>query len=345
MIKKLALPALLVLGSIVALGADREPHAFSGRIEKLDPAFDAIIASDAKLEKIGEGFRWSEGPSWYVEKDAKGNVKFQGIVFSDVLANTSYRWAEGWAKPEVFLRPSGLTENTPGFHERGSNGMNRDNNGSLIICQHGNRRVVRFVDGAFTVVADKFEGKKLNSPNDCCIDKAGNIYFTDPPYGLEGAVDSKMKELAFSGVYRVTPDGKISLLTKEYTYPNGICLSPDEKTLYIASTDDALPIIGKHELKADGTIGPRSVFFDAKPYVDPKFPGLCDGIKADKNGNIFSGALGGAICVSPQGKLLGRIYSGEQSSNVAWGDDGSTLYITSDYFVIRVKTKTKGAGW
>jgi len=223
--------------------------------------------------------------------------------------------------------------------------MNRDNNGNLIICQHGDRRVVRFENGAFTVIADSFDGKPLNSPNDCCIDKAGNIYFTDPPYGLEGTVDSKDKKLAFSGVYRVTPDGKITCLTKDYTYPNGICLSPDEKTLYIASTDDALPIIGAHDLHADGTIGPRKTFFDAKPYVDPKFPGLCDGIKADKDGNIFSGALGGVAVINPAGKLIGRMYTGEQSSNVAWGDDGSTLYITSDYFVVRIKTKTKGAGW
>jgi len=135
------------------------------------------------------------------------------------------------------------------------------------------------------------------------------------------------------------------VLTKDYKYPNGICLSPDEKTLYIANTDDALPIIGAHELKADGTIGPRKVFFDQKPLVDPKLPGLCDGIKADKDGNIFAGGLGGMVVLSPAGKVLGHVYTGEQSSNVAWGDDGSMIYITSDYFVVRVKTKTKGAGW
>jgi gluconolactonase len=342
--KKL-IPALLVVGSLLALGFEREPHPFVGRVEKLDPAFDAILAPDAKLEKLAEGFRWSEGPCWYVEKDTKGNVTFKGVVFSDPLANTSYRWQEGWNHAEVFLRPSGLRDNAPGFHERGSNGMNRDNNGNLIICQHGDRRVVRFENGAFTVVADKFEGKKFNSPNDNCIAKNGDIYFTDPPYGLEGNKDSKMRELTFAGVYRVTPDGKVTLLTKDYNFPNGVCLSPDEKTLYIASTDDDLPIIGAHEIKADGTLGPRKVFFDAKPYVDPKYPGLCDGIKADKDGNIFAGGLGGVVVLNKNGKLLGRIYTGEQSSNVAWGDDGSMLYITSDYFLVRIKTKTKGAGW
>jgi gluconolactonase len=337
--------AIVAGGCAMALGADREPHAFSGKIEKLDPAFDALLAPDAKLEKLGEGFRWAEGPSWYEEKDLKGNTTFKGIVFSDVLANTSYRWQEGWTKPEVFLRPSGLVLNAPGYRERGSNGMTRDNKGNLLICQHGERRVVRFEGGAWTVVADKFEGKRLNSPNDICVDKAGNIYFTDPPYALEGTVDSKMKELDFSGVYRVTPEGTITLLTKEYKYPNGIALSPDEKTLYVANTDDDLPIVAAHDLKADGTIGPRRVFFDEKPYVDPKFPGLCDGIKLDKDGNMFSGALGGVVVISPQGKLLGRMYTGEQTSNVNWGDDGSTLYITADYFLLRIKTKTRGAGW
>jgi len=343
--KKLALSALVVVGSLVALGFDREPHAFSGRIEKLDPLLDSILAPDAKLEKLAEGFRWTEGPSWYVEKDAAGKIKFQGIVFSDVLANTSYRWQEGWPRAEVFLRPSGLNQNVPGFRERGSNGMTRDNQGKLLICQHGERRVVRFEEGAFTVVADRFEGKRFNSPNDVCVAKNGDIYFTDPPYGLEGMKDSKARELDFSGVYRVAPEGKITVLTKEYTYPNGVCLSPDEKTLYVASTDAALPVIAAHDVKADGTLGPRRVFFDATPYVDPKYPGLCDGIKADKDGTIYSGGLGGVVVISPAGKLIGRMYTGEQTSNINWGDDGSTLYITADYFLLRIKTKTKGAGW
>jgi gluconolactonase len=343
--RNLLAPAFLLLGCIACFGFDREPHAFVGRIERLDPAFDAVLAPDAKIEKVAEGFRWAEGPTWYVEKNAAGKVVFEGVVFSDVLANTSYRWREGWDHAEVFLRPSGLVTNTPGFRERGSNGMTRDNQGNLIICQHGERRVVRFEQGAFTVVADKYEGKRFNSPNDVCVKKNGDVYFTDPPYGLEGTKDSKLKELSFSGVYRVTPDGKVTLLTKEFTFPNGIAFSPDEKTLYVASTDDALPIIAAFDVKADGSLGNRRTFFDAKPYVDPKFPGLCDGIKADKEGNLWTGALGGVAVISPAGKLIGRIYTGEQTSNCNWGEDGSTLYITADYFLLRIKTKTRGAGW
>jgi gluconolactonase len=345
MMKNRLAPMLLLLGSIACLGFDREPHAFVSRIERLDPAFDAVLAPDAKIEKVAEGFRWAEGPTWYVEKNLAGKVVFHGLVFSDVLANTSYRWQEGWNRAEVFLRPSGLLTNTPGFRERGSNGMTRDTKGNLVICQHGERRVVRFEDGSFTVVSDKFEGKRFNSPNDVCVKKNGDVYFTDPPYGLEGRKDSKLRELDFSGVYRVAPDGKVTLLTKEFTYPNGIAFSPDEKTLYIASTDDDLPIIAAFDVKADGTIANRRTYFDPKPYVDPKFPGLCDGIKADKEGNIWTGALGGVAVISPAGKLIGRIYTGEQTSNCNWGDDGSTLFITADYFLLRIKTKTRGAGW
>jgi gluconolactonase len=343
--KRLLIPVLFVVGSLLCLGADRPPHPFSSRIERLDPALDALLAPDVKVEKLAEGFRWSEGPCWYTEKDRNGNVTFNGIVFSDVLANTSYRWQEGWNHAEVFLRPSGLTTNQPGFRERGSNGMTRDSAGRLIICQHGERRVVRFEEGAWTVLADKFEGKRLNSPNDVCVKKNGDVYFTDPPYGLEGTVDSKLKELDFSGVYRISTDGKVTLLTKEFTYPNGICFSPDEKTLYIANTDDALPLIAAYDVKEDGTLANKRIFFDEKPYVDRRFPGLPDGMKCDKDGNIWTGAFGGVAIISPAGKLIGRIYTGEQTSNCNWGDDGSTLYVTADYFLLRIKTKTKGAGW
>ena len=345
MMRKLLLPALVLLGAVACFGFDREPHAFVGRIERLDPALDEVLTPDAKIEKVAEGFRWAEGPTWYVEKNAAGKVVFQGIVFSDVLGNTSYRWREGWDHAEVFLRPSGLMTNAPGFHERGSNGMTRDAAGRLIICQHGERRVVRFEDGAFTVIADRYQGKRFNSPNDVCVKSNGDIYFTDPAYGLEGNDNSKLKELPFSGVYRLTPDGTVTLLTKEFRDPNGIAFSPDQKTLYIANTDAALPIIAAYDVKEDGTIANRRTFFDQKPYVDPKYPGLCDGIKADREGNIWSGALGGVVVISPKGKLIGHLYTGEQTSNCNWGDDGSTLYITADYFLLRIKTKTKGAGW
>jgi gluconolactonase len=343
--KTLIIVVLLAVCPLPCLGADREPHPFVGRIERLDPALDGLLAPDAKIEKLAEGFRWSEGPSWYVEKDRHGKVIFNGIVFSDVLANTSYRWQEGWTHAEVFLRPSGLNGNAPGFHERGSNGMTRDPEGHLVICQHGERRVVRFEDGAFTVLADRFEGKRFNSPNDVVVKRNGDVYFTDPPYGLDGSNTSKMREMDFCGVYRIAKDGKVTLLTKELAFPNGITFSPDEKTLYVASTDHALPAIFAYDVKDDGTIGNQRMMFDEKPYVDPKFPGLADGIKVDKDGDIWTGAFGGLMVISPQGKLLGRVYTGEQTANCNWGDDGSTLYVTADYFLLRIKTKTKGAGW
>jgi len=337
------LPAVVPL--FFCLGAHRPPHPFSGHIERLDPALDAVLAPDAKIEKLAEGFRWAEGPTWYVEKDRNGKIVFNGIVFSDVVANTSYRWQEGWDHAEVFLRPSGLMVNAPGFHERGSNGMTRDNDGNLIICQHGERRVVRFEDGAFTVVADHFEGKRFNSPNDIVVKKNGDIYFTDPPYAFEGTSKSKLRELDFSGVFRVDKNGKVTLLTRELNYPNGIAFSADEKTLYVENTDPALPIIAAFDVNDDGTISNRRTFFDEKPYIDKEFPGMADGMKLDQQGNIWTGAFGGITVISPAAKVIGRLYTGEQTANCNWGDDGSTLYIAADYFLLRIKTKTKGVGW
>jgi gluconolactonase len=341
----LLFPALLLLTLMFCLGADRPPHPFASHIERLDPALDAVLAPDAKLEKLAEGFRWSEGPSWYTEKNLSGKVVFNGIVFSDVLANTSYRWQEGWDHAEVFLRPSGLLSDIPGFKERGSNGMTRDNDGNLVICQHGERRVVRFQNGTFTVIADKYEGKRFNSPNDVIVAKNGDVIFTDPPYGLDGGKDSKLRELDYCGVYRVSKDGKVTLLTKELSFPNGLALSLDEKTFYVCNTDGALPIIAAFDMKADGTIANRRTFFDEKPFIDPKFPGMPDGMKFDQAGNIWTGAFGGITVINPAGKVIGRLYTGEQTANCNWGDDGSTLYIAADYFLLRIKTKTKGAGW
>jgi gluconolactonase len=177
------------------------------------------------------------------------------------------------------------------------------------------------------------------------VKKNGDVYFTDPPYGLEGTKNSKLRELDYSGVFRISKDGTVTLLTKELNNPNGIAFSADEKTLYVENTDAALPIIAAFDVKDDGTIANRRTFFDEKPYIDPKFPGLADGMKLDQAGNIWTGAFGGITVISPAGKVIGRLYTGEQTANCNWGDDGSTLYIAADYFLLRIKTKTKGVGW
>ena len=315
--------------------ADDGPHALVAKIERLDPAFDKLVAPGATIEKIAEGFRWSEGPVWH---DG-------GVVFSDVLANTAYRWKPGAAQAEIYLRPSGLVGAQPGFRETGSNGLARDAQGRLLLCQHGERRVARFENGTFTTVADKFEGKRFNSPNDLAVRKSGEIYFTDPPYGLEGIDKSPLREIPFHGVYRVGTDGKVSLVTKSIAYPNGIAFSPDEKILYVAVSDSAATRVAAFDVKADGTVANERVFFNAQPLKEKGGPGLCDGLKVDHAGNLWCTGPGGVLVISRAGKLLGVLNTGEPTANCAWGDDGSTLYITANYFLVRVKTLTKGAGW
>ena len=335
-----AILSWLVLTPLLAVAADTVPHPFKGRIERLDPAFDRLVAADAKLEKLAEGFTWSEGPVWF---DG-------GVVFSDVPTNTAYRWkpgatAGGVSGAEIFLKPSGLLTPTPGFREQGSNGLAVDRQGRLLLCQHGERRVARYAGGKFVTVADRFEGKRFNSPNDLVVRRNGGVYFTDPPYGLEKMNESPLKEIPFSGVYRVTDDGKVTLLTKSLTFPNGLAFSPDEKILYVAVSDADATRVMAYEVKPDGTIAGERVLFDAQPLKVAGGKGLCDGLKVDREGNLWATGPGGVLVISPTGKLLGRIDTGEPTANCGWGDDGSTLYITANMFLVRLKTRTKGAGW
>ena len=327
----------LLLAAGLRCFAAEPRHPFNGSIERLDPAFDALVAPDAKIEKLAEWFVWSEGPTWFEGR----------VVFSDVMENTAYQWREGMSSAEIFLRPSGLTQSMPGFREPGSNGLAVDRQGRLLLCQHGDRRVARLEkNGSFATVADRFEGKRFNSPNDLAVRRNGEIYFTDPPYGLEKTNDSPLKELPFNGVFRIANDGVVTLLTKDLAFPNGIGFSPDEKTLYVAvSGGPAAPKVMAYDVLADGGIANARVFFDAVPLRKPGVKGSCDGLKVDREGNVWATGPGGVLVLSPAGKLLGRIVTNEATGNCCWGDDGSTLYITADMFLVRVKTRTKGAGW
>lgn len=325
---------LPLLFPLVALAADDKPHPFKWEIERMDPAFDRLVAPGTQMEKLAEGFRWSEGPVWH---DG-------GVVFSDVLANTAYRWKPGMTTAEVYLQPSGQLTPQPGFRETGSNGLARDAQGRLLLCQHGERRVARYENGKFTAIADRYDGKRFNSPNDLAVRRNGDIYFTDPPYGLEGIDKSPLREIPFHGVYRVAPDGKVTLLTKSIQFPNGIAFSPDEKLLYIAVSGPGTRVL-VFDVQADGSIANERVFFNPQSLRGPGVKGGCDGLKVDRAGNVWTTGPGGVLAVSPAGKLLGRLNTHEPTANCAWGDDGSTLYITANYFLARVKTLTKGAGW
>src|SRR3954468_7514504 len=302
-----------------------------GKLEMEDPAFYDLVPKDAHIEKLAEGFGWAEGPLWM------GNF----VIFSDVIGNTIYKWEAGKGLGE-YMKPSGYTGSTPRGGEPGSNGLTRDPQGRLVLCEHGDRRVSRVENGKKVTLVDNYMGKKLNSPNDVVFKSNGDMYFTDPPYGLEKKNDDPKKELPFNGVYRYSKDGKLTLLTKELTFPNGLAFSPDEKTLYIAVSDPKKAVWMAYDVAPDGGITNGRIFYDATEYATDEHPGLPDGMKVDKQGNLFATGPGGVWVFTPQGKLLGRINPGQKTANCAWGEDGSTLYLTSHMFFCRIKTKTSG---
>ncbi|HEX3997301.1 MAG TPA: SMP-30/gluconolactonase/LRE family protein [Pirellulales bacterium] len=317
-----------------------EPHALHehptfGQIRGFDSRFDRLIPKDAKLEKLAEGFVWSEGPVW---------IRDGGyLLFSDIPRNRIMKWHAD--KLSVFLEPSGYFEmkEKPRGGETGSNALITDAQGRIVMCQHGARRIARLEkDGTQTVLADRYRGKRLNSPNDLIYKSNGDLYFTDPPYGLEKNWDDPARELDFCGLFRLSADGKLEVMTKELARPNGLCFSPDEKTLYVANSDPNNPVWMAYPVEADGTLGKGRVFFDTTPWVKQNQPGLPDGMKADRDGNLFATGPGGLHVFSPDGTHLGVVDTGERTSNCNWGDDGSTLYITVHMYLARIKTTTKG---
>ena len=335
---RFALSLFALALALPASAEDKKPMTL-GTVERKEAALDAIIPKDAIIEILAGGFDWSEGPVWVKEKEG-GHV-----LFSDIPKNMIWKWSEKDGLKE-FLKPSGYTgkEKFTG-KEPGSNGLAVDKDGKLILCQHGDRRVSKFVDGKFVTLVDKHDGKRLNSPNDLAIKSNGDIYFTDPPYGLPELMKDKGKELEFQGVYRLTPKGELTLLTKEMTRPNGICFSPDEKTLYVANSDPEQANWRAFPVKADGTLGEGKVFFDSTQAVKDKKPGLPDGMKCDTAGNVFATGPGGVYIFDKTGKHLGTLATGVPTANCGFGDDGSTLYITADKNLVRIKTKSKGAGF
>jgi gluconolactonase len=234
--------------------------------------------------------------------------------------------------------------------ETGSNGLTLDREGRLVLCQHGDRRIARMdapVSGprpAFTTLADRFEGKRFNSPNDLVFHSNGDLYFTDPAYGMEKQWDDPRREIPYAGVFRRSAAGDVTLLTQEMTRPNGLAFSPDEKRLYVAQSDPTSAIWRVFDVKADGTLENSRVLFDATSMTKT-LKGLPDGLKVDVDGNLWATGPGGVLIISPEGKHLGTIMTGQATANCAFGDDGRTLYITADMYLMRVRLKTKGAGF
>lgn len=305
-----------------------------GQVVRLSPKMDRLIPKDARIEVLGSGFAWSEGPLW---------IKDGGhLIFSDIPRNSIMKWKQGEGV-SLFMKPSGYTGVVDYGREPGSNGLTLDPQGRIVFCEHGDRRISRLErDGGKRTLVDNYQGKRLNSPNDATFKSNGDMYFTDPPYGLPKQADDPRRELDFFGVYRQSKEGALTLLTREMTRPNGIGFSPDEKTLYVAQSDPRRAIWMAFPVNADGLLGKGRVFHDATSSVD-KLPGLPDGLKVDQRGNVFATGPGGVYVFSPDGELLGRIDTGQRTSNCAWGDDGSVLYMTADSYLCRIRTTTRGA--
>ena len=331
--------ALLLLASGACMSAEPNDSRFPaiGQVHREAPALDALVAPGARIEKLAEGFMWTEGPVWIPDGDY--------LLFSDVPGNKIHRWSEADGI-SVFLDPSGA-ENSSGFREPGSNGLVRGPSGTILMADHGTRSVARLdlATKKKTFLATRFQGKRFNSPNDLVLSRSGVIYFTDPPYGLEGLNQSPLKELPHNGVYRLDPDGSVTLIISDLTFPNGVILSPDERTLYVAVSDPGRPIVMAYSLDEKGNITGKRVFADMSAGVAAKLPGLPDGMAIDVAGNLFQTGPGGVSVFAPDGRLLGRIDTGEPVANCKFGDDGRTLYLTANNAIARIRTRTKGLGY
>jgi gluconolactonase len=308
------------------------PATVDVTVVRNDPALDAIVPPDLKAEKLAEGFLFTEGPVW---------VPDGYLLFSDPNANTIYRWSDNDGL-SVYRTKSGYSAfDIGGYRQPGSNGLALDREGRLTVNEHGNRRVSRIEKtGALTVVAHTFDGKRLNSPNDLVYKSDGTLYFTDPPFGLPMAFDDRRKELPFSGVYRVS-NGATQLLASDLTGPNGLAFSPDERFLYVGNWDERRKVVMRYSVNEDGTLAPGTVFFDMT-----QAPGedALDGVKVDRQGNVYVSGPGGIWILSPDGRHLGTLSTPEHPHNFAWGDDGRTLYVTARSTVYRLRLTTSGIG-
>ena len=306
-----------------------------GTIEKTDKGLEAIINDDARVEIIADGFDWSEGPLWIPEQ--------QMLLFSDIPQNTVYKWTSGKGL-ETYLKPSGHTGATPRGGELGSNALLLNKEGKLVLCQHGDRRLA-VMDTAldhpasvFSAIADNYQGRKFNSPNDVAMRSNGDYFFTDPPYGMEQREKDPARELPFHGVFKVSVNGEVTLLTDTITRPNGIVFTPDEKTLIVANSDPQKAVWYMFDMGPNDVLTHPRILRDVTEEAKTQ-TGLPDGMKIDRQGNIFATGPGGVWIFNKFGQLLGKIKGPVAMSNCALAEDDKVLYITADRYVLRVKMR------
>jgi gluconolactonase len=332
MIKKSAL-GIIFLSIFFACTPTKETSTADGTIERLDPALDKIISPDAKVEVIAKGYEWTEGPLWLDGLNM--------LIFSDVPKNTIYKWTEEKGA-EVYLTPSGFTGDATTSKEAGSNGLLLSDEGELVLCQHGDRRLAIMqapLDSPraeFITLADKFEGKRFSSPNDAVFYNY-NYYFTDPAYGLLKQDEDPEKEIPFQGVFCAFADGKVKVMVDSLTKPNGIAVSPDGKYLFVANSDSLKARWYQYEMN-DTAIVSGKIFYDATTEMRTE-QGKPDGMKIDTEGNIFASGPGGIWIFNSTGKVLGKIKLKEKASNTALSEDGKTLFVTNDMQVLRIKLR------
>jgi gluconolactonase len=306
-----------------------KPIRTTGKIERLDPQLDEVISNHAQIEIIAEGFEWSEGPLWIEENKM--------LLFSDVPKNTIYKWTEE-SGTSVYLTPSGFTGAKTESKESGSNGLLLDDEGNLVLCQHGDRRLAMMLASLedpkpeFTSIAEEYDGKRFNSPNDAAF-KNYEFYFTDPPYGLARQAEDPEREIPFQGVYKVNAEGKVTLLIDSLTRPNGIAFTPDGNLL-VANSDPEKARWYLYQLN-DSTVQSGKIFYDATHLVGT-VNGLPDGLKIDSRGYIFATGPGGVFIFNPSGAIIGMIKLDAATSNCALSSDEKTLFVTNDMYVLRI---------
>ena len=303
-----------------------------GSIERMDASMDALISADASIEIIAEGHDWTEGPLW-VESEKM-------LLYSDIPPNKIFKWTEAKGS-ELYLTPSGYTGSVPRKGEPGSNGLILNKEGKLVLCQHGDRRMavmdadLKMPAPNFITLADNYQGKKLNSPNDAVFRSNGDLFFTDPPYGL---IDSSYQEIQYQGVYKVS-NGQVTLLTDSITRPNGIAFTNNEKTLIVANSDPDKAFWYLFDIAANDSLVNGRLLHDATPLHKTGVKGLPDGLKVDKQGNVFATGPGGVYIFNAAGKQIGKLNIPEACSNIALADDDKTLFVTADMYVLRVRMR------